>query len=74
MGSVVTSMTTTLDSLAREDMDEQLTALKSGLVAEYGDHRIDALVDAEHARFVGARVRTFLLILIERSVRAQLFP
>jgi hypothetical protein len=74
MGSVVTSMTTTLDSLAREDMDKQLTALKSRLVAEYGDNRIDALVDAEHARFVGARVRTFLPILIERSVRAQLVP
>ena len=74
MGSVVTSMTTTLDSLAREDMDKQLTALKSRLLAEYGDHRVGALVDAEHARFVDARVRTFLPILIERSVRARLVP
>jgi hypothetical protein len=66
-------MTTTLDSLAREDVDKQVTALKDRLVAEYGD-RISALVDAEHARFVDARVRTFLPILIERSVRARLVP
>jgi hypothetical protein len=72
MGSVVTSMTTTLDSLARADVDKQLAMLKSRLVGEYGDHRIVALVDAESARFVGARVRTFLPILIERSVRARL--
>lgn len=67
-------MTTTLDSLARADVDKQLAALKSKLVAEYGDCRIVELVDAEHARFVGARVRTFLPILIERSVRARLIP
>jgi hypothetical protein len=65
-------MTTTLDSLAREDMDKQLAALKSRLVAETGDQRVGRLVDEEHGRFVGARVRTFLPILIERSVRARL--
>ncbi|HEV7647278.1 MAG TPA: hypothetical protein VGP26_03875 [Actinophytocola sp.] len=65
-------MTTTLDSLARGEVDKQLYALKSRLAAEYGDNRAYQLVDEEHGRFAGARVRTFLPILIERSVRARL--
>jgi hypothetical protein len=65
-------MATTLDSLAREDVTKLLYALKSRLAAEYRDNRAYQLVDEEHGRFAQARVRTFLPILIERSVRARL--
>jgi hypothetical protein len=65
-------MTATLDSLTREDVNKQLAALKSKLVGEYGDIRVGQLVDQESMRFAQARVRTFLPILIERSVRARL--
>ena len=62
---------TTLDSLARDDVDRQLVALKRRLFHEYGQD-LGQLVDQERGRFVEARVRTFLPILIERSVRARL--
>lgn len=65
-------MTTTLDSLARDDVAKHLDALKSKLAAEYGADLVDRIVDEEHGRFAEARVRTFLPILIERSVRARL--
>lgn len=65
-------MTTTLDSVARDDVDRQMVALKRKLAAEYDEDLVDRLVDEEHGRFTQARVRTFLSILIERSVRARL--
>lgn len=65
-------MATTLDSLARDDVDKHLATLKRKLAGEYGADLVDRLVDEEHGRFAQARVRTFLPILIERSVRARL--
>ena len=66
------AMTGTLEGMARTDVARQMAALKFKLAAEYDGHTIDYLVDAECARFAGARVWTFIPILVERAVRARL--
>ncbi|HEY0451714.1 three-helix bundle dimerization domain-containing protein [Actinophytocola sp.] len=65
-------MTTTLDSLARDDLDRQLATVKSKLATEYDAPRVDDVVDEERERFADAPIRSFLPILIERSARARL--
>ncbi|MGH3879416.1 MAG: three-helix bundle dimerization domain-containing protein [Actinophytocola sp.] len=65
-------MTGTLETLAGVELARQMAALKHRLGAEYDRGTVDILVDAECARFAGARVLTFVPILVERSVRARL--
>jgi len=66
------AMTGTLETLASTELVRQMAALKLRLGAEYDRDTVDFLVDEECARFAGARVLTYVPILVERSVRARL--
>ncbi len=51
------------------DVESRLVSLYA---AEDGEERVRQVVAANRARFADARVRTFVPILVERAVRAEL--
>jgi hypothetical protein len=64
-----------MDELTAQGEDESFEALASRLVDEYGAGRrgdVEAVVAAERRRFDDAGVRSFLPVLVERSVRDRL--
>jgi hypothetical protein len=62
-----------MDRLAGGELDRQLDGLKVKLTEEFGrDRGVDQVLDEERTRFAGARIHSFLPILIERSARARL--
>lgn len=66
-------MTTTMDRLAGGELDRQVDVLKARLTEEFGpDRGVGQVLDEERTRFAGARIHSFLPILIERSARARL--
>jgi len=66
-------MTTTLNGMAGAELDKHLAALKDALGKEYGVGRaVDRVIDEERRRLAGARIHSFLPILIERSARSRL--
>jgi hypothetical protein len=67
--------TTTLDTLASEQLDLQLAVVADRLAREYagvGSTSVHDLVERERTRFAGARIHVFVPILVERAVRATL--
>ena len=67
---MVVTMTT---RLAAAELDKQLAELKNRPDAEYGNQvRVDRVVEEERGRFAAASIRSFLPILIGRSVRSRL--
>lgn len=66
-----------LESLEERQVEQQLADLESRLVAQYADQgvnegRVRAIVEQVRSRFVDARVRTFVPILVERAARQEL--
>jgi hypothetical protein len=66
-----------LESLEERQVEQQLADLESRLVAQYADRginegRVRAIVEQVRSRFVNARVRTFVPILVERAARQEL--
>jgi hypothetical protein len=66
-----------LESLEERQVEQQLADLESRLVAQYADQgvnegRVRAIVEQVRSRFVNARVRTFVPILVERAARQEL--
>jgi hypothetical protein len=60
-------------NLAPVELDKQLAQLKDKLDAEYGTQvHAGQVIDEERGRFADASIRSFLPILIERSVRTRL--
>ncbi|WP_445185007.1 three-helix bundle dimerization domain-containing protein [Pseudonocardia sp. Cha107L01] len=58
-------------------LQQQLAELESRLLAQYVDqgvseNRVRTTLERVLARFAGARVRTFLPILVERAARREL--
>ncbi|WP_410597431.1 three-helix bundle dimerization domain-containing protein [Amycolatopsis sp. lyj-23] len=64
-----------MDELAAKGEDDSFEALASRLIDEYGEERRDdvqAAIAAERRRLDDADVRSFLPVLVERSVRDRL--
>lgn len=64
-----------MDELTARGEDESFTALRDRLVDEYGSARkpdIAVAIREERQRFTDAGVRSFLPVLVERSVRDRL--
>ena len=66
-----------LESLEERQVEQQLADLETRLVAHYADQginegRVRAIVEQARHRFVGAKVRTFVPILVERAARQEL--
>ncbi|MDT7636049.1 MAG: hypothetical protein QOC83_337 [Pseudonocardiales bacterium] len=66
-----------IESLEERQLQQQLAELESRLLAQYVDqgvseNRVRTTLERVLARFAGARVRTFLPILVERAARREL--
>ncbi|WP_284748226.1 three-helix bundle dimerization domain-containing protein [Amycolatopsis sp. RTGN1] len=67
--------TPTLDTMASEQLDTQLTQLKDRLTHDFAGlapARVHDLVNNGRTRFAEARIHAFVPILIERAVRTTL--
>ncbi|WP_326951066.1 hypothetical protein OG439_21070 [Amycolatopsis sp. NBC_01307] len=64
--------TPTLDTIASEQLDLQLSVVEDRLARDYGRESVHGLVERERARFGDARIHVFVPILVERAVRATL--
>ncbi|WP_410676610.1 three-helix bundle dimerization domain-containing protein [Amycolatopsis sp. cmx-4-68] len=62
----------TLDTIASEQLDLQLTVVEDRLRQDYDDRDVHALVERERTRFAAARIHAFVPILVERAVRESL--
>ncbi|MDT7645267.1 MAG: hypothetical protein QOC67_3568 [Pseudonocardiales bacterium] len=66
-----------IESPEERQLQQQLAELESRLLAQYVDqgvseNRVRTTLERVLARFAGARVRTFLPILVERAARREL--
>jgi hypothetical protein len=66
-----------IESPEERQLQQQLAELESRLLAQYVDQgvtesRVRATLERVRGRFAGARVRTFLPILVERAARQEL--
>jgi hypothetical protein len=66
-----------VESPEERQLQQQLAELESRLLAQYVDqgvseNRVRTTLERVLARFAGARVRTFLPILVERAARREL--
>jgi hypothetical protein len=66
-----------VESPEERQLQQQLAELESRLLAQYVDqgvneNRVRATLERVRASFAGARVRTFLPILVERAARREL--
>jgi hypothetical protein len=66
-----------VESPEERQLQQQLAELESRLLAQYVDqgvseNRVRAALERVRERFAGARVRTFLPILVERAARREL--
>jgi hypothetical protein len=61
-----------IESPEERQLQQQLAELESRLLAQYVENRVRATLERVRARFAGARVRTFLPILVERAARREL--
>ncbi|MCR6488017.1 hypothetical protein M8542_34850 [Amycolatopsis sp. OK19-0408] len=67
--------TQTLDTIASEQLDFQLTVVEDRLRQDYTSldpRSAHALVERERDRFADARIHAFVPILVERAVRESL--
>ncbi|MDT7664707.1 MAG: hypothetical protein QOD04_4263 [Pseudonocardiales bacterium] len=66
-----------IESPEERQLQQQLAELESRLLAQYVDqgvseNRVRTTLERVLVRFAGARVRTFLPILVERAARREL--
>ncbi|AXB49122.1 three-helix bundle dimerization domain-containing protein [Amycolatopsis albispora] len=64
-----------MDDLHGEQLSEQLRALEERLARDYSDvppRTVHRCVEQEAGRFSGARVLSFIPVLVERAVRPKL--
>ncbi|MGC7095445.1 MULTISPECIES: three-helix bundle dimerization domain-containing protein [unclassified Amycolatopsis] len=64
-----------MDDLHGEQLSEQLRALEERLARDYADvppRTVHRCVEQEVGRFAGARVLSFIPVLVERAVRPKL--
>ncbi|MEA5360129.1 hypothetical protein VA596_11325 [Amycolatopsis sp., V23-08] len=67
--------TPTLDTIASEQLDLQLSVVEDRLAHDYtavSSSSVHNLVQRERSRFADARIHVFVPILVERAVRATL--
>jgi hypothetical protein len=64
--------TPTLDTIASEQLDLQLSVVEDRLARDYGRESVHELVERERARFDDASIHVFVPILVERAVRETL--
>jgi len=65
----------TMDDLHGEQLGQQLRALENKLARDHADvpaEKVHECVERERARFAGARILSFIPMLVERAVRPQL--